>query len=119
MYSTFEVSKSGEDHFLLGPVLVPDVIDRQGDVVSAEEIAKACADYNQGAKLVFRDHERPLDGAEVIESYVTPGPMEVNGVRIPAGSWVCKCRVSREIHDAARRGAVKGFSVGGAAELER
>src|SRR5688572_20206463 len=108
--NTFEVTKSGTEHFILGPVLVPEVADHQDDIVSAEEIAKAAALYNANSRRVYRDHRDPMPkrDAELIESYVSPAAMDINGHRVPAGSWIVKIRVSEEIYRRAQHGGVFG-----------
>lgn len=117
----FEVTKSGADHYILGPVLIPDVVDGQGDIVSAAEIEKACAFYNANSRRIFKDHKSPMStrDAELIESYVSPAAMVIgDGHRVPAGSWIVKIRVSEEIYRRAQHGGIFGFSIAGRGNVE-
>ena len=99
-----------------GEVLVPDVEDSQGDVVSAEEIEKAAHEYLRDFRLVGDSHAA-LAPAEVVESYIAPADFTPEGGElIRKGSWVMVVKIhSDELWEEVKNGGYTGFSIGGEA----
>jgi len=52
------ILKSDEEHFVLGPFLVPDEEDLQGDIVSAEEIEKATHKFMEDYQQIGDMHKK-------------------------------------------------------------
>jgi len=113
----FELSKSENAHYILGAVLIPNRIDSDQDIVDCLEIEKACARFNVQRGELWKDHKSKMNprDAEIIESYVTPIPMKLGGQEIPAGTWLIKCRISKELYESA--GSINGFSIKGTAKV--
>lgn len=98
-----------------GVVLVPEVEDAQGDIVSAEEIEKAAHNYLRAFRVVGDSHEVAAD-AEVVESYVAPVDISLGGQTIEKGSWVMAVKVNDEkMWEAVQKDEYTGFSIGGEA----
>jgi hypothetical protein len=108
-----------EQHLVYGVVLVPDVEDLQGDVISKEEIQAAAHDYQVNSRLVKAHHRSPTD-AEVVESYIAPVDIPLGGGIAPAGSWIMVTKVhSSKMWEAIKKGEVTGYSIGGMGEREK
>ena len=97
------------------------VIDRQGDVISIDEIEKASYDYMLNSRVGGRMHERtaddrPVHVSDVVESVVfTPEKCTAMGIsKELAGRWWLGMKV-REDEDWQRvkKGEWSGFSIHG------
>jgi DNA adenine methylase len=104
-----------------GVVLQPEVIDGQGDIMSAEVIKKAAyrflADYNKSTQigLMHKDFKQRF---ELVECYITPQDLKINGVEVPEGSWVITVRVlDKDVWAKVKKGELTGFSIGGKARV--
>jgi hypothetical protein len=114
-----DLFKLDEDQRLVyGVVLVPDVEDLQGDVISKEEIQAAAHDYQVKSRLIKAQHKAPTD-AEVVESYIAPVDIPIGNGIAPAGSWIMVTRVnSAAMWAAIKKGEITGYSIGGMGERE-
>lgn len=119
--TAYEFAKSidASDHtFVLGPVLVPEMEDRQGDIADAAEIEKAAHEFLAESRRPGLMHSRMLASHEtqVVESYLLRQPMEVGGTTLPVGTWMIGMKVySPRIRKAILGGELRGFSIGGRA----
>lgn len=117
--ASLNLAKSLEmsDHtFVLGPVLVPEVTDFQGDIVSAEEIERVAHEFTANSMRAGLMHSTLLAKrqTEIVESYITRGPTVINGETIPAGSWVVGMKVyDMTLRKYIRDGVLAAFSIGG------
>lgn len=133
--ASYEIlSKNEEKRLIMGPVLVPDTVDLQDDIVSASEIEKACHGYM--IKMAYRDEPdflkelgfRNPDAAggrgfqhmdfsrkmAVVETFISPVDMEINGRNIIKGTWVMTMKVfDDEVWNLVKTGKITGFSIGG------
>jgi len=108
-------------------VLEPDTVDLQGDIISAEEIEKACWKYNTESRIVGFRHQKELD-AIVLESSIVRGEgyyfdrsVSATGESemVKPGSWVAAIKINdNEIWDGIMRGEYRSFSVGGFTDSE-
>lgn len=114
----YELTKTGDSHYVTLAVLIPERVDLQNDIVSAREIEKAIERFNAGPKHIYKNHRTAFseDEVEVTESFQSPVDMNLGGNIVPAGSWIIKCRVNQEVYELAKRGQLVGTSVGGKAE---
>jgi|GEM_PF-7005395 len=102
-------------------VLEPDTLDTQDDLISADEIEKACHYYLSTARVVKDYHGKFNPGpaaVEVIENFIAPCDFEVDGPygrqKVIKGSWVMGVHVSDPVlWQKVERGEYTGFSVGG------
>lgn len=127
--NSFDIVKTYETEdytYVLGPVLIPEVVDQQGDIISAEEIAKTAHDFMQDSQTAGLLHKVMLGtrDAAVVESYVAPCDMmmknrEGDDVMITKGTWMMGTRVyNEEIRDLIKSGKLTGYSIGGKGQGE-
>jgi len=68
-------------------VLIPDEVDRNGDMITADEITKTAHDFviNLSSKTVNVDHQKGTDipTAQFVESYILPIDLTVDGGTLP------------------------------------
>lgn len=122
-----------------GPVLRPEVRDRQKSVVSAEEIQQAAHEFMIGLRkgettsgYMHRDFHKADERFPIVESYITEVDMVVprenrklvsgesgeGDIIVPAGSWVMAFKVlDDQVWEQIVSGVTKGFSIGGTAEI--
>lgn len=126
------ISKNEDQRLITGPVLIPDNIDLQDDIINKEEIMKAAFGYM--IKLAFRDDpdfltelgfrnnksERGFQHVEftrkmaVVETFLAPVDFEMNGRMIIKGTWVMTMKVfDDEVWSLVKTGKITGFSIGG------
>lgn len=98
-----------------GEVLAPDVVDGQGDVVSASEIEAAAHRFLARGGVVGGMHREFSDVGEVVESFIA----RADDPAFTPGSWVLGVRLAPEAWERVRRGEWTGFSVGGRAVRTR
>lgn len=114
-----------------GPVLRPEIRDRQGTIMSADIIVDAAhdfvarlADAEDPTKPGFMHKEFNRD-LLIVESYVTERD-EVYEISeagekttVPRGSWMMAIKVNDDsIWEGVKSGEFKGFSIGGRARLQ-
>ena len=125
------IKKDDSKRLVTGPVLVPENVDLQDDIISAEEIEKAA--HNYVLKLSFQDDQAfmkklGLSGKSkrgfmhvefnrkiaLVESYCAPCEMTINGRAIKQGTWVMTVKVfDDEAWNLVKAGRITGFSIGG------
>lgn len=95
--------------------LVPFETDRNGDVITADEITKTAHDFvlNLSKKAVNVDHESDTDieTAEFVESFVAPVEIPVGLETIPEGAWVVGIRFDDETYKSIQDGDFVGISI--------
>ena len=100
-------------------VLAPDEVDLHGDIYSADEVRKACHNFNQHCMKANLLHLVETDTFDIVESYISPVDMVLNDVIIKAGSWMSVIQVhSEEIWSDIKNGSLTGVSIGGRATTE-
>lgn len=132
-----QIFKIDEDRRIVaGPLLVPEQVDLQNDIVSADEIEKASHDYM--IKLTFSDdpdfllsvglstradrgfmHKDFSKKIAVVESYLAPVDFEVGEGRvIKKGTWMVVVKIfDDEIWGLIKAGKITGFSIGGRSKV--
>lgn len=107
-----------EKQMVFGVVLAPDEFDLQGDIMEAEEIEKTAHNFLMSSRVIgFRHSE--VEEAELIESYITRKPFQLNGETVKTGSWVIGVHVSDpETWRLIKNGEITGFSIGGSGKRE-
>ncbi len=102
----------------MGVVLEPDEVDAQNDTISAETIRKAAHGFMAHYQNMGLQHKMLAnDKVQLLESYIAPVDMEVNGDRIKAGSWVMATKYNDdELWAAVKAGGFTGYSIGGFAK---
>lgn len=110
------VSKSDEQQLVYGIVYEPDVEDSQGDFMTAAEIEKAAHNFLKDARNIDTQHDFQSGVGEVVESYVAPADLEIEGESIAKGSWILVTKASDEIWEEIKKGDITGYSMAGTAE---
>lgn len=112
---------NAEEKTVTGVVLQPEIVDAQGDVISAEVIKKAAerflSSFNRSTKLGLQ-HKNFSKKFELLQSFIAPTDFVLNSTTVRAGSWVMKVRVvDAGVWKLVKDGKIKGFSIGGKAKV--
>ncbi|MGD9749395.1 MAG: XkdF-like putative serine protease domain-containing protein [Acidimicrobiia bacterium] len=112
-----------EERTITGVVLQPEVVDAQGDIMDSAVIRKAAhaflAGYNTRTKpgLMHKDFKPRF---EIVESYLAPQELTINGKMVSEGSWVMTMKVlDDKVWDQIKKGKLTGFSIGGKARVQK
>lgn len=107
--------KSATEGKVYGVVLEPDLEDSQGDKVTAEEIEKACHKYMAESQKADVQHNEQQAGAQLIENYIAPQDLLVEGQSVTKGAWVQAWQITDPlVKRQVEEGKLTGFSIGGA-----
>lgn len=123
-------SDDEEKRLITCVVLEPDVVDKQGDIYSAAVVEAAAHDYLANYNSA---KARPpgYDGTEtseqhvvfgvdvdVVESWIAPFDLELNGFKIKKGTWIATFRVrSDDLWEKVKAGKITGVSIGGVSRV--
>ncbi len=117
------VKTNHEEQTITGIVLQPEVVDAQGDIMSADVIRKAAhkflADHNRVTKLglMHKDFKKHF---ELFESFIIPIDLVIGDRQVKAGSWIIVVHVlTKKIWDQIKSGKLGGFSIGGKAKVAK
>jgi len=112
------LKRDDEKQIVYGAVLVPEVIDLQGEVISEEDIEKAAHDYMIRSRNIDVMHSKNVT-CYVVESYIAPSDIEINGSIVKKGTWIMGVYVpDKDVWTQVRMGKLKGFSIYGLANTE-
>ncbi len=91
--------------------------------LSEKEIQKAAYNFLPGTPLgsPFVDVQHDfIKQAEVVESFITSGPYDFNGITYPPGTWFLTSKITNpEIIEGVRNGTYTGYSVSAWPENQR
>jgi hypothetical protein len=115
-----EAAPAAEERTVMGIVLEPDITDSQGHTYDVATVRKAAHDYLVHFRNSGIQHERLANGRiEVLESYLAPAPMNINGVEVKPGTWIMVMRIADEaLWAEVKAGKFTGFSIGGVGREE-
>ena len=120
--NTVEVTKSvdEEQRMALFVVLEPDAVDAHGDTYSADEVEKACNNFNEHCMKANLFHRVETDSFKIAQSFITPASFDTDdGRHIQKGSWLTWCRFDNDaLWGMVKEGTVSGISIGGRAQVE-
>lgn len=104
-----------ESHFVTGIVYEPLVEDCHGNYMTEEEITKAAYWFAKNGDKVDLQHSfTAMDGATVVENFVTKSEMTIGDETIQKGTWLITVEVEdQDVWDAIQKGEITGFSMGG------
>lgn len=112
-----------EERLITGVVLTPEVVDAQGDIMDANVIKDAAhrflSQYNKTTKmgLMHRDFKPRFS---LVESYLAPCELTLNGYSVKMGSWIMVVKVHEDsIWTQIKAGKLTGFSIGGKARVQK
>lgn len=89
--SVVEVTKSldSEQRRALFVVLEPDVVDLHEDTYTAEEVEKACANFNTHCMKANLFHKIETEKALIEQSFITPAGFTTDdGREVKKGTWL-------------------------------
>ena len=104
--------KAAEKGIVYGVVYSPDDVDLQGEWATAEDIEEAAHEYLVKSRQTRRQHGDVSDD-EVVESYVAPCDLRLNGEDVKKGAWVVVMKLGTKSRDLVKNGKMTGFSMGG------
>ncbi len=107
---------------ITGVVLEPEIIDAQGDIISSEEIEKACFDFMLQSQQVGLQHQF-IGPVSVVENWIAKSDCFLDQQFIKKGTWLMTVKVDdsetgNKVWALAKSGKLTGFSIGGTAEIE-
>ena len=99
-------------------VLSPDEVDLHGDVYDANEVRKACHNFNTYCRKANLLHLFDTETFSIAESYIAPVEMQMGETIIKAGSWVSVLQFHNEdIWKDVKDENFTGVSIGGTATV--
>lgn len=111
-------SDDEEKRLVYGIVYEPDVIDAHGDFTDSETIEKAAHEFMLKYRQIDKNHDFVAGVGEVVESYIAPADMELNGEPVKKGTWILTTKADEETWEAVKKGEFQGYSLAGVAETE-
>lgn len=107
-----------EKRLALFVAMEPDVFDAHGDITSAEEVEKACHNFNEHCMVANLFHKVETQDAVIRESYITPVDMQLGEQFVSKGTWVQtwyfpETDVGNKLWDMVKTGEITGLSIGG------
>lgn len=104
-----------DTHYVTGIVYEPLTEDAHGNYMTEAEIRKAAYWFAKNGDKVDLQHSfEQADGLSVVETYVAPSDMEIEGTPVVKGTWLMTVEVQNdEVWDKVQKGEVTGFSMGG------
>ena len=98
-----------EQRLVYGTVLVPDVADTQGDIVSKEDIVTSAHNFMLEYQQMGEVHKSINEMCKIVESYIEP----ITGI------WKIAVKVFDDaVWDKVKSGEYAAFSVGGQGRRE-
>lgn len=124
--STVETTKAVdlEQRRALFVVLEPDTVDLHGDTYSAEEIEKACINFNTHCMKANLFHQVQIETAKIEQSFISPSEFILDDGRlIKKGTWLQwwyfpEEEESEKLWKAVKSGDINGVSIGCRAMVE-
>lgn len=113
-----------DERIILGVVLeptTPENPDLHNDFYDAEEVTKACNNFNQYCMQTNIEHifQLPDGSASILKSFVMPVDCMIGEQVVKAGSWLQEWKIHTEsLWDMVKDGDFTGFSMGGSALIE-
>lgn len=111
-------SDDEEKRLVYGIVYEPDTIDAHGDFADAKTIEKAAHEFMLKYRQIDKNHDFVAGVGEVVESYIAPADMELNGEPVKKGTWILTTKADEETWEAVKKGEFQGYSLAGVAETE-
>lgn len=100
-----------DEQVVLGVVYMPNIVDTQGDFMTAEEIQKAAYAFTKKGDMGAIDiyHNNKRINAAIVESFIS----HKSDTRFPvAGSWVVGVHIDdADIWEKIKKGELNGFSM--------
>lgn len=116
-----------EEQTITAVVLEPNPVedgvtsDLHNDFYSAEEVKKACENFNEHCFQPNIEHELNVtkEVTEILESFILPVPARIGDQEVKKGSWLQVWKIhDPTLWELVKSGAFTGFSIGCTAEVE-
>ena len=102
---------------LKGPILIPHIQDKSGDVLDEKTIRKAALMIGRNGVLIDVQHKLRNVG-RLLELYITDNEYLFNNYTYPKGTLFVSVEVTEEdLKEAIRSGKLTGFSIMAAPKL--
>lgn len=112
------IIKAEEERYVYGIVLQPEVVDSQGDIVSAEEIEKAAHKFMEDCQAIGVGHKVIVPKIKIWESYIAPQDLNIAGETVKKGSWLLGVHVNDDaVWQEIKSGGLTSFSIHGLAAV--
>jgi hypothetical protein len=102
--------------------MIPDEVDAHGDITSEDEVRKAKESFNRALmkqNMANLFHITSTDTFSVLESYLSPCEMTLNGHYVKKGTWLMTLQVHDEdLWEMVKKGEVVGISIGAMAQVQ-
>lgn len=106
-----------EQHMALFVVLEPDKYDLHNDIYSAEEVWKACNNFNQHCLKANLFHLVETEDMEFTQSFINPADFQLeDGREVKKGSWLIwahfpETEVGKKLWKGVKDGTMNGLSI--------
>jgi len=116
------VKSEDEKRLVTGIVLEPNVVDAHNDIISPETIEKTAhqflARFNRNTELGVMHKLFGENGLELVQSWIAPHDLNMNGVGVRKGTWLMTVKVLDDGQwRKVKAGELTGFSIGGVATV--
>jgi hypothetical protein len=120
MVPIYKQDAEKEEQFVFGEVLIPNEIDAHGDIYSAAEVRFAAHFFMEKFGNTGLMHEQFInDDAVIVETFVAPASMTIEGRKVKKGTWLIGMRILNEkLFGDIKAGRLTGFSIGGVATVQ-
>lgn len=110
-----DAEATGDERFVLGVVLEPDVVDTQKDTYDVETVRATAHKFMREFQNVGLMHKGLINGkAHVVQSFLAPVDMVIGATTIKKGTWLIGMIVDDDVLWAAiKSGQLTSFSIGG------
>jgi len=119
--SRLPVSKAVNEELkqVLYVAMLPDITDLHGDNTTAEEVRKACHNFNQHCKKANLFHLIETDTFSVVESYIAPTDFVLGEVLVKSGTWLVNLQIhDDDVWELVKSGQINGVSIGALASVQ-
>jgi len=110
-----------EKGLITAVILRPNIADLHGDIYDAEEVAKACFNFNTRCMRSNIQHEKMAD-FEFVESFIVKADASLGEGEVLKGDWIGTMHIdpqhNPDVWSKVKSGEFTGFSVGCKATVE-
>ena len=100
--------------------MVPDEADLHGDITTAEEVRKACHNFNQYCMKANLFHLVETNSFSIAESYLAPTDFILGEVLVKAGTWLVNLQIhDDDVWELVKSGQINGVSIGALASVQK
>ena len=94
-------------------VLAPNEVDLHGDIISEEEVRKACYNFNKYSNQANLFHITKTATFEFAESFIAPVDFVLGDTLVSKGTWLATVQVlNDDLWELVKTGEVNGLSIG-------